>query len=116
MNQCDRIKLIIKENNLKQKEFASSVEISESYISKLVKDPHINISNSLLELIKEKYGYNPNWIVYGKEPKLLTKSKSDSLSDRHKKLISELERMPEEDLLAIEAFMDSLNSIKSTLN
>ncbi len=115
MNQSDRIKLIIKENMLKQKEFAASVDITESYISKLTKDSSINISNHLLSLIEERYGYNPEWIVNGTEPKFKTISKNEGLSDKHKKLISELEKLPEDELMAIEAFMDSLKAIKNGL-
>ena len=112
MNQGERIKLIIKENNLKQKQFASFLEITESYVSKLIKDSTINISKQLLNSIENRYGYNPDWIVTGSEPKYNTASKSSGLTEKHKKLIAELERMPENDLLAIEAFVDSLDSLK----
>ena len=115
MNQGERIKLIIKENNLKQKQFAETLEITESYVSKLIKDPSINISKQLLSSIEGKYGYNPDWITNGNEPKYSTISKSFGLSEKHKKLIAELERMPENDLLAVEAFVDSLGFLKNQL-
>ena len=57
MNQCDRIRQILKENKLKQKQFASVIGVTESYISKLLKDPNIRLSQSLAVLIEEKYGY-----------------------------------------------------------
>ena len=38
INLSDRIKLIIKENSLKQKEFAKSINVTESYISKLLRN------------------------------------------------------------------------------
>ena len=34
MNQCDRIKRILQENKLKQKQLACELGITESYISK----------------------------------------------------------------------------------
>ncbi|MCM1136879.1 MAG: helix-turn-helix domain-containing protein, partial [Clostridium sp.] len=37
MNLPDRIRLIISENDLKQKEFAKSINVTESYISKLLR-------------------------------------------------------------------------------
>ncbi len=52
MNQCDRIRQILKENKLKQKEFASVIGVTESYISKLLKDPDIRLSQSLAVLIE----------------------------------------------------------------
>ena len=36
MKLSDRIRLIISENGLKQKEFAQSIQVTESYISKLL--------------------------------------------------------------------------------
>ena len=56
MNQCDRIKLILQENKLKQKQLAAEISVTESYISKLLKDPDIKLSHSLAMLIEEKYG------------------------------------------------------------
>ena len=56
MNQCERIKLILQENQLKQKQLASEIGVTESYISKLLKDPNIRLSQSLATLIEEKYG------------------------------------------------------------
>ena len=38
MKLSDRIRLIISENGLKQKEFAQSLQVTESYISKLLRD------------------------------------------------------------------------------
>lgn len=54
MNQCDRLKLILQENHLKQKQLAAELGITESYISKLLKDPDIRLSQSLAALIEEK--------------------------------------------------------------
>lgn len=47
MNQCDRIKLILQENSLKQKQLAKEIGVSESYISKLLKDPDIGLSQTI---------------------------------------------------------------------
>jgi len=71
MNQCDRIKIILQENKLKQKQLASELGVTESYISKLLKDPNIRLSQSLASLIEEKYGYNAGWVLNNEEPKLI---------------------------------------------
>ena len=49
MNQCDRLKLILQENKLKQKQLATELGVTESYISKLLKDPNIRLSQFILE-------------------------------------------------------------------
>lgn len=64
MNLSERIKIILQENNLKQKELASDIGMSESYISMLLKKPTVNLSHSLAALIEEKYGYNAGWILW----------------------------------------------------
>ena len=64
---------------LKQKQFASVIGVTESYISKLLKDPNIRLSQSLAVLIEEKYGYNAEWVLNGTGPKLKQIRKDKSL-------------------------------------
>ncbi|MBD5499122.1 MAG: helix-turn-helix transcriptional regulator [Lachnospiraceae bacterium] len=116
MNQCDRIKQILRENGLKQKQFASVIGVTESYISKLLKDPDIRLSQSLATLIEEKYGYNAEWILNGAEPKLKQISKNNSLSEIHQKALTKLERMNDEQVKAVLAFINSLDELEKTLN
>ena len=115
MNQCDRIKQILIENNLKQKQFASVIGVTESYISKLLKNPDIRLSQSLAVLIEEKYGYNSEWVLYGTEPKFKQVSKNNSLSEIHQKAISQLERMNDEQIKAVLAFISSLDDLEKIL-
>ena len=116
MNQCDRIKLILQENKLKQKQFAAEIGVSESYISMLLKKPDINLSQSLAALIEEKYGYNCDWVLNGTEPKLKQISKNKSLSEFHQKALSQLERMNDEQIKAVLAFINSLEEIENSLS
>lgn len=112
MNQCDRIKLILQENNLKQKQLAAEIGVTESYISKLLKNPNIGLSQSLAALIEEKYGYNAGWILDGTEPKLKQVRKNKNLSEIHQKAISQLEKLNDNQVKAVLAFINSLNKIE----
>lgn len=114
MNQCDRIKLILQENKLKQKQLAAEIGVTESYISKLLKDPDIRLSQSLASLIEEKYGYNANWVLNGQEPKLKQFSKNKDLSELHQKALSQLEKMNDEQVKAVLAFINSLNAVEQS--
>lgn len=116
MNQCDRIRQILKENKLKQKQFASVIGVTESYISKLLKDPDIRLSQSLAVLIEEKYGYNAEWVLNGTEPKLKQISKDKSLSEIHQRALAQLEKMNDEQVKAVLAFINSLDEIERNLN
>lgn len=50
--------------------FTSVIGVTKSYISKLLKDPDIRLSQSLAVLIEEKYGYNAEWVINETTPKL----------------------------------------------
>lgn len=112
MNLSERIKLILQENNLKQKELASELGVSESYISMMLKKPDINLSNSLAALIEEKYGYNADWVLNGIEPKLKQISKNRTLSEIHQKALAQLEKMNDEQVKAVIAFINSLDEVE----
>ena len=107
MNQCDRIRQILKEHKLKQKQFASAIGVTESYISKLLKNPNIRLSQSLAVLIEEKYGYNSGWVLNGTGPKLKQISKDKSLSELQQTLLTQLEKMNDEQVKAVLAFINS---------
>lgn len=115
MNQCDRIRLILKENQLKQKQFAQEIGVSESYISILLKKPEINLSQSLASLIEEKYGYSSEWILDGVEPKIKQVSKNKTLSELHQKALAQLEKMNDKQVEAVLAFINSLGEVEKTL-
>lgn len=115
MNLPDRIRLIISENNLKQKEFANSINVTESYISKLLRGDS-GLSNSTANLITERYGYSVDWILNGTEPKMNKKSKIKDFSPIQRKVISEIEQMDETELIAVEAFINSLDQYKKSIN
>lgn len=115
MNQCDRIRQILTENRLKQKQFASVIGVTESYISKLLKDPNIRLSQSLAALIEEKYGYNADWVLNGIEPKLKQIRKNKSLSDIHQRALAQLEKMNDEQVKAVLAFINSLDELEKLL-
>jgi transcriptional regulator with XRE-family HTH domain len=104
MGLNERISEIIKENSLKQKELASMLGVTESYISALLKRTNINPSKSFANLIEEKLGYSANWVLTGEEPKF-KKSTYSGISDIHKRAISQLEKMPVEKIKAVLAFI-----------
>ncbi|NCE63197.1 XRE family transcriptional regulator [Pseudoflavonifractor sp. 524-17] len=111
---ADRIRDIISENQLKQKDFASSINVSESYISQLLHGAS-GLSNSTATLIAERYGYSLAWILDGEEPKISQKSKSHTLAPLQRKIISEIEQMDEADLIAVKIFIRSMGEYKAEL-
>lgn len=112
MNKSERIKIILDENNLKQKQLAVEIGVTDSYISKLLKEPEIKLSKALANLIEEKYGYSAEWIINGTEPKLKQLSKNKALSELHQKALIYLEKMDDRQIKAVLAFIKSLDDIE----
>lgn len=115
MNQCDRIRLILQENRLKQKELAAEIGVTESYISVLLKKPDVSLSRSIAALIEEKYGYSAEWVLRGTEPKIKQISKNRTLSELHQRALAQLEKMNDSQVKAVLAFINALDDIERSL-
>lgn len=112
MNLNERIKIILKENCLKQKELAHELGVTESYISAIVNGRNTTISQALATLIEEKYGYNSSWILDGTEPKLKISGKNKTLSELQRRAILQIEHLTPEQVKAVLAFVKSLDEIE----
>lgn len=113
MELNERIAFVIKENHLKQKELASIMGVTESYVSYILAGRNTNLSTAVANLMEEKLGYNAQWVLTGEEPKYKQVSKNPNISDAHRRVIMQLERMPDKQIRAVLAFMDSLKKIES---
>lgn len=115
MNLKERIKIILNENCLKQKELAQELGVTESYISAIINGRNSTISQALATLIEEKYGYSSSWILKGVEPKLKVSGKNKNLSDLQQRAIFQIEHLSPEQVKAVLAFVKSLDEIEKTL-
>lgn len=75
----DRVLLILKEFNINKTEFANKLNITQSYVSRLVNKGVIP-SDRLIEDICEKFSINEDWFRYGKGP-MKIQPKKFSLDD-----------------------------------
>lgn len=115
MNLSERIRIILEENHLKQKELAMEIGVTESYISAILNGRNTNISQALATLIEEKYGYSSSWVLSGIEPKLKVMGKNKTLSDIHKKAILQIEKLTPAQIKAVLAFLRSLEEVEEAL-
>ncbi len=70
MTLAQRLNKILSEQGMTKTEFADSIGVTQNYICILTSDISSaargsNISPSLAKLIGLKYGYDPDWILYG---------------------------------------------------
>jgi len=112
MELKDRIQLILNEQHMKQKDFASAIKVSESYVSNILKGKRCNISESLALLIEQLYGYSAQWILTGMGDCYVSKTNKHDLTPLKKRLIAEIERMSKPELDAVAVFIDSLDRYK----
>lgn len=109
MDLSERIGLIQKGSGLNQREFATSIGVTESYISLLLKGKTEKISESLALLIECKYGYSAKWTISGGGNPKETAKKNTFARAKTKHL---LDRLDERGLMAVEAFINSIDEIK----
>ena len=70
MTLTPRLNKIISEQGMTKTEFADSIGVTQNYICILTSEVSSaargsNISPSLAKLLGLKYGYDPDWILYG---------------------------------------------------
>lgn len=116
MELKDRLQLVLNEQHIKQKDLASAIKVTESYVSNMLKGKRNNISESLALLIEQTYGYSAKWILTGEGERYITQSNFPELSPVKKRLIAEIEKMSESELDAIKVFIDSLDEYKKAFN
>ena len=66
-----RIKQVIREQHLKQNEFARTLGISANYVYLLTSGRKTSISEPLAKLIESTYGYSAHWLLTGEGNRLL---------------------------------------------
>jgi plasmid maintenance system antidote protein VapI len=106
MALSDRMRTIVNECGLKQKSFARSINVTDSYISKLLRDES-GMANSTALLIEQLYGYSKSWILTGQEPKMIP-GRGRNVTSLQRKIIMDVEQMNEAELRALHAFIESL--------
>jgi transcriptional regulator with XRE-family HTH domain len=107
MALSDRVKVIIRESGMNQKEFARSINVTDSYISKLLRDES-GMSNTTARLIEQLYGYSEDWIIRGKGEKRRGALGGKISSPLKKKILMDIEQMNENELKAVHAFIETL--------
>lgn len=103
----ERIKTIIREKSILQKEFAASLGVSANYIYLITSGKKDSISETLALLIEKIYGYCAHWILTGEENKLVPHQKN-----LKQDTIKRIRMMYEAELKAVAAFIRSFEEIE----
>lgn len=110
MDLAERIKFVIKESGLNQKQFAERINVSDGFVSKLLKGA-CKISNTTAIAIETEFGFSKYWLLEGKGPKLKEKKE---LKPIQKSIIYDVENiLTEEELKALYAYIEVQKKMKS---
>ena len=102
----DRIKIILAERHITQVEFARTLGISANYVNQIVNGKKDKISDTLAKLIEERYGYSACWILTGNG-----KKQKNEISIEKDTIIQKILAMSDNEVNAVLAFINSLESI-----
>lgn len=117
MELKDRLRLIVQEQKLRQKDLAATIKVTESYVSNMLNGKRSNISEALALLIEQAYGYSAHWILTGEGDRYaLSSDEHSQLSPTKKRLIAKIEKMSDQDLEAVNVFIDSLDRYKKAFH
>ena len=112
MELKDRFQLILREQQLRQRDLAASIKVTESYVSNILSGKRANISEALALLIEQLYGYSARWVLTGEGNQYVSSNDSPGLSLAQRRIIAEIEKMSAEELDALKVFIDSLDDYK----
>lgn len=108
MKLSERFKTILNESGLTQRDFASTLGITENYISLLINGKKEKISETLAFLIQEKYGYSAEWILTGRGDKFVN-TKNSFIKQ---KAITAVKSLSDEEIKAVMAFINSMEDLR----
>ena len=109
MTLGQRIKTILKEQKIKQVDFAKTLGISANYVNLIVNNKKNVISDTLAKLIEETYGYSSQWILNGTGDKL---SRCDLTIEKNE-IFKKVQKMSDSEVKAVLAFVNTLDSINN---
>lgn len=84
----ERILEIIDKKNISRTEFAAKLNITQAYVSKIINKGSIP-SDRLIEDIVEKFDISEDWLRYGTGEMLITRTRSQIITDFAADLILE---------------------------
>ena len=103
-----RIKYILKASHLKQKELASILDVSQSYVSGLCTGRNRGISPTLAERLENRLGYSAAWVLKGQGEIMAPQSRLQKLSATHRAVIALIDNLSEPQAKAVLAFIRTL--------
>jgi len=100
--------LIVNELHITQRQFAYTLGISESHLSKILNNKSL-LTPKTLQMIEKSYHVNIDWLVNGNEPIFHS---TDALVLKQK-VLDGIEHLSDDQIIAVSAFIRFLNDQKN---
>lgn len=104
---CERLKILLKELNMSQRQFAMKINLDAGYFSRIVQGK-VNPPDRILLLIENVFGVNKDWLENGKGEMFSTQG----ISLTKKQVLESIDILNDEQINAVSSFIKYLMESK----
>lgn len=105
---CERLKILIQELNISQRQFAMKINLDAGYISRIVQGK-VNPPDRILLLIENVFGVNKEWLENGTGEMFST----EGISLTKKQVLESIDLLNDEQINAVSSFIKYLTENKN---
>ena len=106
---CDRLKILLKELGISQRQFAMKINLDAGYFSKIMQGK-VNPPKRILLLIENVFHVNKNWLENG-EGEIFT---TEGISLAKKQVLESIDMLTDEQINAVSSFIKYLTADKES--
>lgn len=100
---CDRLKLLLKELNMSQRQFATKINLDPGYFNKII-NGKVDPPDRILLLIENIFNVSKNWLENGEGKMFYTQGASLA----KKQILESIELLSDEQVKAVSTFIKYL--------
>ena len=106
---CDRLKVLLKELNISQRQFAMKINLDAGYSSRIMQGK-VNPPDRILLLIENVFNVNKNWLENGEGEIFSTQG----ISLAKKQVLESIDTLTDEQVNAVSSFIRYLTESKDS--
>ncbi len=104
---CDRLKILLDELNISQRQFAMKINLDPGYFSKIMRGK-VNPPDRILLLIENVFNVNKDWLEYGQGDMF----SNQGISLAKKQVLESIDTLNDEQVGAVSSFIKYLTENK----
>lgn len=108
---CDRLRTLLKELNISQRQFALKINLDPGYFSRIMQGK-VNPPDRILLLIENVFNVNKSWLEKG-EGEIFS---NQGISLAKKQVLDSIDTLTDEQVKAVLAFIKTLDELEKNLS